>query len=137
MKGKTLENIVLGTGVVAIATASFLMFYDKAGIAAKSVNIIFSTGFIIYIIYSYILSQNLNGEIYELKKHVNNLKEEVQRLNQTLGERNQTIASQKTELALQTKTIVNLQAEVAEKSAALTAALTELETLKAQATSQE
>jgi peptidoglycan hydrolase CwlO-like protein len=137
MKGKTLENIVLGTGVVAIATASFLMFYDKAGIAAKSVNIIFSTGFIIYIIYSYILSRNLNGEIYDLKKHVNNLKEEVQRLNQTLGERNQTIASQKTELALQTKTIANLQAEAAEKSAALTAALTELETLKAQANSEE
>jgi len=137
MKGKTLENIVLGTGVVAIATASFLMFYDKSGIAAKSVNIIFSTGFIIYIIYSYILSQNLNGEIYELKKHVNNLKEEVQRLNQTLGERNQTIASQKTELALQTKTIANLQAEVADKSAALAAALTELETLKAHPNSEE
>lgn len=137
MKGKTLENLVLGAGVVVIGTASFLMFYDKSGIAAKSVNLIFSTGFIIYIIYSYILSQNLNGEIYELKKHVNNLKEEVQRLNQTLGERNQTIASQKTELALQTKSIANLQAEVAEKSAALTAALTELETLKAQANSEE
>jgi peptidoglycan hydrolase CwlO-like protein len=137
MKGKTLENIVLGTGVVAIATASFLMFYDKAGIAAKSVNIIFSTGFIIYIIYSYILSQNLNGEIYDLKKHVNNLKEEVQRLNQTLGERNQTIASQKTELALQTKTIANLQAEVADKTDALAAAITELESLKAQINSEE
>lgn len=137
MKGKTLENIVLGAGVIVIGIASFLMFYDKAGIASESVNIIFSTGFIIYIIYSYILSQNLNGEIYDLKKHVKNLKEEVQRLNQTLGERNQTIAAQKAELDRQNNEIVALQIELGEKKEALSATQNELETVKAQLKNQE
>jgi peptidoglycan hydrolase CwlO-like protein len=137
MKGKTLENIVLGTGVLVIGAASFLMFYDKAGVAAKSVNLIFSFGFIIYIIYSYILSQNLNGIIYDLKKHVKNLKEEVQRLNQTLDERNQTIATQNKEIKLQANQIAELQSEIAEKSQSLAAAQAELESLKAQANNEE
>lgn len=137
MKGKTLENIVLGTGVLVIGAASFLMFYDKAGVAAKSVNLIFSAGFIIYIIYSYMLSNNLNGIIYDLKKHVNNLKDEVKRLNETLGQRNATIASQKVEIAEQVKSIANLEADVAEKTEALQTITTELEALKAQVSSEE
>lgn len=137
MKGKTLENIVLGTGVLVIGAASFLMFYDKAGVAAKSVNLIFSAGFIIYIIYSYMLSNNLNGIIYDLKKHVNNLKDEVKRLNETLGQRNATIASQKVEIAEQVKSIANLEAEVAEKTEALQTTTSELEALKAQVSSEE
>lgn len=137
MKGKTLENLVLGAGVLVIGAASFLMFYDKAGVAAKSVNLIFSVGFIIYIIYSYILSQNLNGIIYDLKKHVKNLKEEVQRLNDTLGQRNATIASQKVEIAEQAKSVANLKAEVSEKAEALQTITAELEALKAQVSSEE
>ena len=137
MKGKTLENLVLGAGVVVIGAASFLMFYDKAGVAAKSINIIFSTGFIIYIIYSYILAQNLNGEIYDLKKHVKNLKEEVQRLNQTLGERNKTIATLNSEIAQQSNEIAALQSQIAEKTDELAAAMVELESLKAKVNNEE
>lgn len=137
MKGKTLENLVLGAGVVVIGSASFLMFYDKAGVAAKSVNIIFSAGFIIYIIYSYVLSNNLNGVIYDLKKHVSNLKEEINRLTQTLAERNQTIATQNADIATKASDIVALQSEIAEKSEALLTALNELESAKAKQAKQK
>ncbi len=95
MKGKLLENIVLAIGLLVIGAAVFLMFFAETPEIAKSVNIIFATGFIIYIMYNHIMARNLNGEIYDLKKHVSNLKEEIGRLESTLQKRNQTIGEQK------------------------------------------
>ncbi len=101
MKGKLLENIVLTIGLLVIGAAVFLMFFAKTPEIAKSVNIIFATGFIIYIMYNHIMARNLNGEIYDLKKHVSNLKEEIGRLESTLQKRNQTIGEQKQTIANQ------------------------------------
>ena len=115
MKGKLLENIVLAVGLLIIATASFLMFFDKTGEAAQRINLIFASGFIVYIIYSYLLSQNLNGEIYELKKHVSNLKEEVARLTKTVSDRDTTIANQKQEINALTTDLKHTQAALETK----------------------
>lgn len=111
MKGKLLENIVLGVGLLVIALATFLMFADKDGSAAGSINIIFATGFIIYIAYSYLLSKNLNEEIYQQKKQITNLKDEINRLKQNLAQREATINAQTTEISgLQTDLKTNEEA---------------------------
>jgi len=130
MKGKTLENIVLGLGVLVIGAAIFLMYIDSSGIAAKKVNFIFSAGFIIYIAYSYILSNNLNGEISALGKHVNNLKEEVGRQKATIANRDQSITQLNVDVNDLTAKLTETQTELASKTEALDLATAELTELK-------
>ena len=137
MKGKTLENIVLGLGILVIGAALFLMYVDTNGVAAKSINIIFSTGFIIYIAYSYILSNNLNNEIRGLEKHVQNLKEEVGRQKETIAKRDSSIANLHAEVSNLTENMASIQTELTEKSEALEAANTALEALKTEASKGE
>lgn len=99
MKGKLLENIVLTIGLLVVGAAVFLMFFAQTPELAKSINMIFASGFVIYIIYNHIMARNLNGEIYELQKHVNNLKDEIGRLEETVKNRDATIADQKRTIA--------------------------------------
>jgi septal ring factor EnvC (AmiA/AmiB activator) len=117
MKGKLLENIVLSIGLLVIAAAVFLMFFAETPQLVKSVNMIFATGFIIYIIYNHIMARNLNGQIYDLQKHVDNLKDEIGRLKGTLNKRDATIADQKKTIASQEQKIADIHAklEAAEK----------------------
>ena len=116
MKGKTLENIVLALGLLVIASAVFLMYIDTDGVVAESVNLIFSIGFIIYIAYSYILSNNLNSEIRGLEINVQNLKEEVGRQKSTIATRDKTIAKQKHELHDLTEKVTATEAELNAKT---------------------
>lgn len=130
MKGKTLENIVLGLGVLVIGAAVFLMYIDTGGLKASSVNFIFSIGFIIYIAYSYILSNNLNNEIRELEKHVHNLKEEVGRQKETIAKRDKSISDLRVEIAELNKNLTETQAELSAKTEALLGAQKEILDLK-------
>ena len=130
MKGKLLENIVLAVGLLIIATASFLMFFDETGQAAQRINLIFASGFIVYIIYSYLLSQNLNGEIYNLKKHVANLKEEVARLTQTVANRDATITRKKQEISTLSEDLARTQSALETKENELLKAKAEIASLK-------
>lgn len=130
MRGKTLENIVLAVGLLVILAAIFLMFIDTKGVASRGINIIFSIGFIFYIGYSYILSQNLNTEIRELQKHVNNLKEEVVRKQEDITRLTQTVASQKTELDDLSNTLAQAESTIAVQNEKLDAASVEISALK-------
>jgi peptidoglycan hydrolase CwlO-like protein len=131
MKGKTLENIVLAVGLLVIGAALFLMYIDRDGVAARSINIIFSIGFIIYIAYSYILSNNLNGEISALTKHVNNLKEEVGRQKATIAKRDAHIAEQQTQITTLNQAHESLKIELENKEQALEKAYKHIAELEA------
>ena len=133
MKNKTIETIVLILGLLVISSAVFLMYYDKNGTAAKSINLIFSTGFIIYITYSYLLSRNLNRDITELNKIVSNLKDEVNRLQQTIVKREQTITQQKEEISDLSQQMASVKTELESKNAALKKAESRITELEAEA----
>lgn len=137
MKGKLLENIVLSIGLLVIAAAVFLMFFAETPELVKSVNMIFATGFIIYIIYNHIMARNLNGQIYELQKHVDNLKDEVGRLESTLSERNATIADQKNTITSQEKTIADVQTQLEATEKKLVAASEDVKRLTEQLKKEE
>ncbi|MCT4622524.1 MAG: hypothetical protein N4A46_02790 [Schleiferiaceae bacterium] len=82
MKGKKLEILVLVVAFLILAAAMYMMYVGTVenNIEAMSlVNRLFSVGFLVYIAYSYILSNNLNKEIVELEKNIDNLKNEVAR----------------------------------------------------------
>lgn len=98
MGTKLIENIVLVVGLLIVGAAVFLMFFDEKGQVAQSVNIIFSIGFVIYIMYSYMLSRNLNREITDLNVNISNLKEEVARLENTVKNRDEKIKGLKADL---------------------------------------
>ncbi len=132
MKGKVLENIVLGLGLLVIGAAVFLMYVDTEGVAARSVNIIFSLGFIIYILYSFILSQNLNKEINGLNKIVHNLKEEVGRLTATVAKRDATILEKNQNITTLTQDLEQANAALSKSSEELKKAVLKISELESQ-----
>ena len=133
MKGKTLENLVLVVGLIVIGTAVFFMYFAPQMLAARLINVIFSLGFIIYIAYSYILSNNLNTEIRDLEKHVNNLKEEVGRQKATIAKRDASIVEKEGQLADLSTQLEELQVSLINANQELSDAknrITELESSK-------
>ena len=137
MKGKLLENIVLTVGLLVVGAAVFLMFFAQTPELAKSVNMIFATGFIIYIIYNHIMARNLNGEIYELQKHVNNLKDEVGRLQETIKNRDATISDQKRTIASQEQSLEDERKKLAAAEKNLKKAKDEIKSLNEQISKEE
>jgi len=102
MKGKKLEILVLVIAFVILATAMFFMFVGgtENDIKAMSmVNRLFSVGFLVYIAYSYLLSNNLNKEITELEKNINNLKDEVSRMRKKNDELTTSISQKDSEIS--------------------------------------
>jgi len=101
MKGKKLEILVLVVAFVILATAMFFMFVGGTENDIKAismVNRLFSVGFLVYIAYSYLLSNNLNKDIAELEKNVDNLKNEVARKRTKIEDLTKTVAEKDTEL---------------------------------------
>ena len=137
MKGKLLENIVLTVGLLVVGAAVFLMFFAQTPELAKSVNMIFATGFIIYIIYNHIMARNLNGEIYELQKHVDNLKDEVGRLQETIKNRDATIADQKRTIASVEQSLEDERKKLAAAEKNLKKAKDEIKSLNEQISKEE
>ena len=101
MKGKKLEILVLVVAFVILATAMFFMFVGGTENDIKAismVNRLFSVGFLVYIAYSYLLSNNLNKDIAELEKNVDNLKNEVARKRTKIEDLTKAVAEKDTEL---------------------------------------
>jgi septal ring factor EnvC (AmiA/AmiB activator) len=137
MKGKLLENIVLTTGLLVVGAALFLIFFAKTPELTKSINIIFATGFIIYIMYNHIMARNLNGEIYALQKHVDNLKDEIGRLENTLKQRDKTIAEQNSTIASQKQDLADTRKKLADTEKQLADARAEVKRLSKELSKEE
>ena len=132
MGTKLIENIVLVIGLLIVGAAVFLMFFDEKGQAAQSINIIFSVGFIIYILHSHMLSRNLNREITELTINVSNLKEEIGRLEDTVKKRDSKIKGLKSDINSLEEKLDAAQSELSTKESELSAANKKIAELEAE-----
>jgi len=131
MKRNTIETIVLIVGVVVIAIALFFMFGrgDSAD-PSRSLfitNLVFSFGFLIYIIYSIMATNSMNREIRALNKHIAGLKHEIEKYKKQLSvkdatikeqqhlldEKEQQIAEQQTTIGAHTQSIDELNRKIA------------------------
>ncbi len=136
MKGKKLEILVLVVAFLILATAMFFMFVGGTENDIKAismVNRLFSVGFLVYIAYSYLLSNNLNKEIAELEKNVDNLKNEVARKRTKIEDLTKTIAEKDSEITTLTNGKSTLEKEVESLKNQLTKAKAEVEKLAAEA----
>ena len=78
MKRSSLETIVLVLGIVIIGIALFMMFMRNTTPQSIFItNLIFSVGFLIYILYSMMTTNSLNREIRKLNNHITSLKDEI------------------------------------------------------------
>ncbi len=125
MKRSSIETIVLVVGVAIIGIALFFMFNDSQD-PSKSIfitNLIFSFGFLVYILYSIMSASSLNKEIRGLNKHLEGLKHEItkyktqladkdsqiQNLTQTLAEKEQSLNSQIEKVTLLEKKLEDIR----------------------------
>lgn len=132
MKGKKLEILVLVIAFVILATAMFFMFVGGTENDIKAismVNRLFSVGFLVYIAYSYLLSNNLNKEITELEKNVNNLKDEVSRMRKKNDELTTSISQKDSEISTLSSEKSTLEKDVDSLKKQLTKAKAEVKKL--------
>lgn len=112
MKRSSIETIVLLVGVAIIGIALFFMFGDNED-PSKSIfitNLIFSFGFLVYIVYSIMSANSLNKEIRSLTKHVEGLKHEIAKYKKHVADKDLQIQNQQQELADKDQAL-NLQIE--------------------------
>jgi septal ring factor EnvC (AmiA/AmiB activator) len=132
MKGKKLEILVLVIAFVILATAMFFMFVGGTENDIKAismVNRLFSVGFLVYIAYSYLLSNNLNKEITELEKNINNLKDEVSRMRKKNDELTTSISQKDSEISTLSSEKSTLEKDVDSLKKQLTKAKAEVKKL--------
>ena len=132
MKGKKLEILVLVVAFVILATAMFFMFVGGTENDIKAismVNRLFSVGFLVYIAYSYLLSNNLNKEITELEKNINNLKDEVSRMRKKNDELTTSISQKDSEISTLSSEKSTLEKDVDSLKKQLTKAKAEVKKL--------
>ena len=93
MKKSGLEIGVLMIGAVVIVASLLVKFIFKLPANQTLIisNIIFSVGFLIYILYSIMTTNNLNKEIRGLNAHVAGLKKEIAAKNSEISQLNNTI----------------------------------------------
>lgn len=135
MKGKKLEILVLVVAFIILATAMFFMFIggtDNDIKAISMVNRLFSVGFLVYIAYSYLLSNNLNKEIAELEKNVDNLKSEVVRKRKKIEDLTKTVSEKDSEISALTNDKSTLEKDVESLKKQLTKAKSEIKKLSVQ-----
>ena len=136
MKGKKLEIIVLVVAFVILAAAMFMMYQGTVqnNIKAMSlVNQLFSVGFLVYIGYSYLLSNNLNKLIVELEKNVENLKNEVARKRTKLKKSEEDLVAKTTEANELSSAKAQLEKDLALAKKQLTKAKSDMKKLTAEA----
>lgn len=112
MKRSSIETIVLIVGVIIIGIALFFMFSDSQN-PSQSIfitNLIFSFGFLVYIVYSIMSANSLNKEIRTLNKHVDGLKHEIAKYKKQVAEKDSQIGSLQQDLAEREQTM-NAQAK--------------------------
>ena len=135
MKGKKLEILVLVVAFVILATAMFFMFVGGTENDIKAismVNRLFSVGFLVYIAYSYLLSNNLNKENTELEKNVNNLKDEVSRMRKKNDELTTSISQKDSEISTLSSEKSTLEKDVDSLKKQLSKAKAEVKKLTAE-----
>ncbi|MDZ7845561.1 MAG: hypothetical protein U5L96_01585 [Owenweeksia sp.] len=95
MKRKKLEIAVLIIGALVIVASLLVKFiFDLEPDQTLMVsNIIFSLGFLIYILYSIMTTNNLNRTINRLEANIEGLKDEISKKNKQLEEKDKTIGS--------------------------------------------
>lgn len=87
MKRSSLETVVLILGIGIIGFALFmLLIAEPTGDSAFYTNIVFSFGFLIYIVYSMMATNSLNKEIRGLNNHVKSLKETIIQKDKSISE---------------------------------------------------
>ncbi|MEQ9261948.1 MAG: hypothetical protein RLP14_02185 [Owenweeksia sp.] len=100
MKRSNLETIVLFLGIVIIGIALFMMFIQNTTPQSIFItNLIFSVGFLIYILYSMMTTNSLNREIRKLNVHIKSLKEELSKKEALILEKDGRINSLQNNLA--------------------------------------
>lgn len=86
MSRKSLETTVLALGLTIIGAALFLMYFTKTSSQTMVwTNITFAVGFLVYILYSIMSTNNLNREIRGLNNHIKGLKEELEEKKKALS----------------------------------------------------
>ena len=133
MKGKKLEILVLVVAFAILATAMFFMFVGGTENDIKAismVNRLFSVGFLVYIAYSYLLSNNLNTEISELEKNVDNLKSEVARKRKKIEDLTTTVSEKEGEISTLVSDKTTLEKDVDSLKKQLSKAKSEIKKLE-------
>lgn len=119
MSRKNLETIVLILGLVVLGAAVFFIFIRQQTMGSIFVtNLIISFGFLIYVVYSIMATNNLNREVRQRDNHISSLKEEITKKGKLLDERQARISA--------------LEKDVAEKDEALESSRTAVADLEQQ-----
>lgn len=140
MKGKKLEILVLVVAFAILATAMFFMFVGGTENDIKAismVNRLFSVGFLVYIAYSYLLSNNLNKEIADLEKNVDNLKNEVARKRKKIEDLTKTVSEKDSEISALTNDKSTLEKDVESLKKQLAKAKSEIKKLNDEAKAED
>lgn len=122
MKRNTLETIVLVLGICIIGVALAMMFiFEPSEELAPFTNVIFSVGFLIYIIYSMMATNSQNKEIRGLNNHIKSLKETITEKDTNIAQLESNLSTVKSEnqelkanLETSNSTITSLQDKIKE-----------------------
>ncbi len=115
MNRKNLETLVLVLGLLVIGAAVFFIFIRQQTPSSIFVtNLIISLGFLIYVIYSILATNNLNREIRGLTKQVAALKADITKKNSELEQRAARISTLESEVAERNTTIESANAQIVE-----------------------
>ncbi|MGB0176756.1 MAG: DUF948 domain-containing protein [Owenweeksia sp.] len=113
MKRRNLETIVLFLGIVIIGVALFMMFIQNTTPQSIFItNLIFSVGFLIYILYSMMTTNSLNREIRKLNSHIQSLKEEIGKKEATIREKDARISNLQNEMSQLQQQLSDAQQQV-------------------------
>ncbi len=115
MSRKNLETLVLVLGLIVIGAAVFFIFIrQQTPDSIYVTNLIISLGFLIYVIYSIMATNNLNKEIRQLNKQVAALKADIAKKNTALNERATRIKVLEEDVAEKDATIESSNTKVKE-----------------------
>lgn len=130
MSRKNLETLVLVLGLLVIGTAVFFIFIRQQTPSSIFVtNLIISLGFLIYVIYSILATNNLNREIRGLAKQVAALKVDITKKNTELEARATRITLLEKDVAEKNATIESSNAKITELQEQVTALQQQVENL--------
>ncbi len=122
MNKKSLETLVLILGLLIIGTAIFFIFIQPKTMSSIFVtNLIISGGFLIYVLYSIMATNNLNKDIRNLEKHIDSLKGDIQEKNtaieqkdKQIGDQNRRLDKNDKDLKAATQSIKGLEKELSD-----------------------
>lgn len=112
MKRSNIETLVLVVGILIIAAAIFMMYGMSE--TPHSILIVFSVGFLSYILYSIMSTNSLNREIRHLGNHISSLKTEIEKKNKLINERDSQIEVLEEEKAKISEEIVKHEKQIEE-----------------------